>query len=42
VFSAFGAMFFGNPVAALRNLSNALVRGGRMQLLVSKTRSAHA
>lgn len=34
VFSAFGVMFFAQPVAALRNLRAALNPGGRMQLLV--------
>lgn len=34
VFSAFGVMFFAQPVAALRNLRAALRPGGRMQLLV--------
>jgi ubiquinone/menaquinone biosynthesis C-methylase UbiE len=39
VFSAFGVMFFAQPVAALRNLVRALHRGGRMQLLVWSTRA---
>ncbi len=34
VFSAFGVMFFAQPVAALRNLRAAVSPGGRMQLLV--------
>ena len=39
VFSAFGVMFFAQPVAALRNLRSGLQSGGRMQLLVWGTRS---
>lgn len=39
VFSAFGVMFFAQPVAALRNLRAALNPGGRMQLLVWNTRA---
>lgn len=39
VFSAFGVMFFAQPVAALRNLRRALVPGGRMQLLVWGSRA---
>lgn len=33
-FSRFGTMFFANPVAALRNVRNALVPGGRLCMLV--------
>lgn len=39
VFSAFGVMFFAQPVVALRNLRNSLTPGGRMQLLVWNTRA---
>lgn len=39
VFSAFGVMFFAQPVAALRNLRSGLRPGGRMQLLVWNTRA---
>jgi ubiquinone/menaquinone biosynthesis C-methylase UbiE len=39
VFSAFGVMFFAQPVAALRNLRAALRPEGRMQLLVWNTRA---
>lgn len=39
VFSAFGVMFFAQPVAALRNLRAALKPEGRMQLLVWNTRA---
>jgi ubiquinone/menaquinone biosynthesis C-methylase UbiE len=39
VFSTFGVMFFAQPVAALRNLTAALVPGGRMQLLVWASRA---
>ncbi len=39
VFSAFGVMFFAQPVAALRNLRAALSPGGRMQLLVWGSRA---
>jgi len=39
VFSAFGVMFFAQPVAALRNLRAALEPGGRMQLLVWGSRA---
>jgi ubiquinone/menaquinone biosynthesis C-methylase UbiE len=41
VFSAFGVMFFAQPVAALRNLRAALEPGGRMQLLVWDTRASN-
>jgi ubiquinone/menaquinone biosynthesis C-methylase UbiE len=33
-FSRFGTMFFANPVAALRNVRNALVPGGRLVMVV--------
>src|SRR5687768_11739767 len=33
-FSRFGTMFFANPVAALRNVRNALVPGGRLCMVV--------
>jgi ubiquinone/menaquinone biosynthesis C-methylase UbiE len=33
-FSRFGTMFFANPVAALRNVRNALVPGGRFCMIV--------
>jgi SAM-dependent methyltransferase len=33
-FSRFGTMFFANPVAAMRNVRNALVPGGRLCMLV--------
>lgn len=39
VFSAFGVMFFAQPIAALRNLRAALRPGGRMQLLVWNSRA---
>jgi SAM-dependent methyltransferase len=39
VFSAFGVMFFAQPVAALRHLRAALNPGGRMQLLVWGSRA---
>jgi ubiquinone/menaquinone biosynthesis C-methylase UbiE len=39
VFSAFGVMFFAQPVAALRNLRATLNPGGRMQLLVWNNRA---
>lgn len=39
VFSAFGVMFFAQPVAALRNLRAALAQDGRMQLLVWGSRA---
>ncbi len=39
VFSAFGVMFFAQPVAALRNLRAGLKPGGRMQLLVWGSRA---
>jgi ubiquinone/menaquinone biosynthesis C-methylase UbiE len=38
LFSAFGVMFFAQPVAALRNLRSGLRSGGRMQLLVWNSR----
>jgi SAM-dependent methyltransferase len=41
VFSAFGVMFFAQPVVALRNLRAALNPGGRMQLLVWNGRAAN-
>ena len=34
VFSRFGTMFFANPVAALRNVRQALVPGGRLAMVV--------
>jgi SAM-dependent methyltransferase len=36
-FARFGAMFFENPVAGLRNMRTALKPGGRMMLLVWRT-----
>lgn len=41
IFSAFGVMFFAQPVAALRNLRAALRPSGRMQLLVWNERAAN-
>lgn len=37
VFSRFGTMFFGNPVAGLRNMRRALKPGGRMTHIVWRT-----
>ncbi len=37
VFSRFGTMFFGNPVAAMRNLRSSLVPGGRLVMVVWRT-----
>src|SRR5947209_734713 len=37
-FSRFGTMFFANPVAALRNVRNALVPGGRLVMVVWRSR----
>jgi ubiquinone/menaquinone biosynthesis C-methylase UbiE len=37
-FSRFGTMFFANPVAALRNVRNALVPGGRLAMVVWRRR----
>jgi ubiquinone/menaquinone biosynthesis C-methylase UbiE len=38
-FSRFGTMFFANPVAALRNVRVALVPGGRLVMVVWRTRT---
>lgn len=38
VFSRFGTMFFSNPVAAMKNMRRALKPGGRMTLIVWRTR----
>ena len=37
-FSRFGTMFFANPVAALRNVRNALVPGGKLVMVVWRRR----
>jgi ubiquinone/menaquinone biosynthesis C-methylase UbiE len=37
-FSRFGTMFFANPVAALRNVRDALVPGGRLTMVVWRRR----
>lgn len=36
-FARFGTMFFQSPLAAMRNLKNALTPGGRLQMLVWRT-----
>jgi ubiquinone/menaquinone biosynthesis C-methylase UbiE len=38
-FSRFGTMFFANPVVALRNVRDALVPGGRLVMVVWRTRT---
>lgn len=38
-FSRFGTMFFANPVVALRNVRQALVPGGRLAMVVWRTRA---
>jgi SAM-dependent methyltransferase len=37
-FSRFGTMFFANPVAAMRNVANSLVPGGRLTMVVWRRR----
>jgi ubiquinone/menaquinone biosynthesis C-methylase UbiE len=41
-FSRFGTMFFANPVAAMRNVRNALVPGGRLLMVVWRQRTDNA
>lgn len=41
VFARFGTMFFSNPVAGLRNMRQALKRGGRMTHIVWRDRDAN-
>jgi SAM-dependent methyltransferase len=40
-FSRFGTMFFANPVAALRNVRSALVPGGRLCMVVWRSKQAN-
>ncbi|QEC49535.1 class I SAM-dependent methyltransferase [Baekduia soli] len=41
-YSRFGTMFFAGPVAALRNVRSALVPGGRLVMVVWRTRTDNA
>src|SRR5262249_35096286 len=42
VYSRFGVMFFGDPVAAFRNLATALHRGGRLAFVCWQALAANA